>query len=54
MPEDYDHAKAEATHLIYESDVDSVSVCGVWCVCVGVWCVLLSVSVVVCVLLSHQ
>ena len=25
MPEDYDHAKAEATHLMYESDVDSVS-----------------------------
>ena len=24
MPEGYDHAKAEATHLIYESDVDSV------------------------------
>jgi Ca2+-binding EF-hand superfamily protein len=23
MPENYDHAKAEATHLIYESDVDS-------------------------------
>jgi hypothetical protein len=23
MPEDYDHAKAEAAHLIYESDVDS-------------------------------
>ena len=25
MPENYDHAKAEATHLIDESDVDSVS-----------------------------
>ena len=25
MPDNYDHAKAEATHLIYESDVDSVS-----------------------------
>lgn len=23
MPDNYDHAKAEATHLIYESDVDS-------------------------------
>ena len=34
MPEDYDHAKAEATHLIYESDVDSVSVCVCVCVCV--------------------
>ena len=25
MPENYDHAKAEAAHLIYESDTDSVS-----------------------------
>ena len=25
MPENYDHAKAEAVHLIYESDTDSVS-----------------------------
>ena len=24
MPENYDHAKAEAAHLIYESDTDSV------------------------------
>ena len=31
MPEDYDHAKAEAAHLIYESDVDSVSGRGVVC-----------------------
>ena len=27
LPENYDHAKAEAAHLIYESDVDSVSLC---------------------------
>ena len=25
MPENYDHAKAEAGHLIHEADVDSVS-----------------------------
>ena len=48
MPEDYDHAKAEATHLIYESDVDSVSV-WVW-VWVWVWVCSLKSSVVdVCV-----
>ena len=37
MPEDYDHAKAEAAHLIYESDVDSVSVCMCMHVCVHVY-----------------
>lgn len=40
MPENYDHAKAEATHLIHESDVDNVSdklcVCAHVCVCVCV------------------
>jgi len=28
LPSDYDHAEAEAKHLVYESDTDKVRLCG--------------------------
>ena len=33
MPDGFDHAKAEAAHLVYEADVDKVCVCVCVCVC---------------------
>jgi hypothetical protein len=30
IPDDYDHASAEAKHLIFESDVDRVCICVSW------------------------
>lgn len=35
MPQDYDHAQAEARHLVYESDQDKVHPPGTVCVCLS-------------------
>ena len=38
-PPDFDHAHAEAKHLIYEADTNKVQIVSVWCVVCGVWAV---------------
>lgn len=42
IPPDYDHAEAEAKHLIYESDADKVR-CDLWIAYIGCAYVLLQV-----------
>ena len=48
LPDDFDHATAEAHHLALEADKDKVCVCVCLCVCVCVWYLSPSLSLSLC------